>query len=78
MSKKAPSTHCYRTISRAKINNIRLYLKKYCLRSNPEIIFFYEVKGSDGSYFKTTDKTAAASRFEKLKEFESRQSNINF
>lgn len=75
--KHPPSTHMFKTIARTKINNVKLYFKKYCLRSNNDVVLFYEVKATDGSYFKTPDEAAAKGRFEWLKEFEKRQLIIN-
>ncbi len=72
-----PSTHMFKTIARAKTNNVKLYFKKYCLRANNDVVLFYEVKATDGSYFKTPSEAAAQERFEWLKKFEKRQLTIN-
>lgn len=71
-----PSPYVLRIIARAKINNVKLYLKKYCLRADNDTVLFYEVKASDGSYFKTTSEASAQERFERLKEFEKKQLTI--
>ncbi len=73
---KTPPPQAFKMVKRAKINNVKLYLRKYCMRADPNIVFFYEAKASDGSYFKTPSEDAAQLRFEQLKAFEQRQLTI--
>lgn len=62
-----------KTISRAKINNTKMYLRKYCLRADNNIVLFYVISSSDNYYYKTTDQEIAVNKYEALKEFEKRQ-----
>lgn len=75
---KTPHPFKFKQMKRAKINGVKISLRKYCTRNEePERVFFYEVKGSDGSYFKTPNLEKAEERFEQLKAFEQRQLTIN-
>lgn len=67
---KTINSYIMKTISRAKINNIKMYLRKYCLRANNDVVLFYEVRANNNFYCKTTDQDIAINKFEALKEFE--------
>ena len=79
--RKLPSPFVLKTLKRAKVNNVKMWLKAYQTKKTdpasgleqPLIVFYYEVSASDGSYFKTTDLNAAQERFEALQQFEKRQ-----
>ena len=73
---KTPPPQVFRTIKRAKINGVKLYLKKYCDRVNTDNVYFFEVRGSDGSLRKTPNEEQATIWFEQLKNFEQRQLTI--
>ena len=73
---KTPPPQVFRTIKRAKINGVKLYLKKYCDRVDADNVYFFEVRGSDGSYKKTPHAEQAHEWFEQLKSFEQRQLTI--
>lgn len=83
MAKKL-SPYCNKILRRAKIQNVKCKLSAYQTKafdplSGEEIplrIFYYEVSASDGSYRKLTNKQDAIEAFEKLVEFEKRQTCI--
>lgn len=70
---KVLNDYAMKTISRAKINNIKMYLRKYCLRANNNVVLFYVVSASNNFHYKTTGQDIAINKFEALKEFERKQ-----
>lgn len=70
---KTLNSYVMKTISRAKINNTKMYLRKYCLRVNNDVVLFYEVRANNNFCCKTTDQDVAINKFEALKEFEKKQ-----
>ena len=86
MAKKILSLYCYRTLKSTKVNGVKIALRTRQTRNGltdangneiPVNIFFYEVKASDGGYKKVFDLTAAQTIFEKMVEFEKKQTVIS-
>lgn len=67
------NSYTMKTISRAKINNIKMYLRKYCLRADNNVVLFYVISTTNNFYYKTISQDVAINKFEALKEFERRQ-----
>lgn len=86
MAKKSLSHYTLKTIKRAKINNVKCYLRAYqtksvdpvSLEKRPLIVFYYEVTASDGSYRKLTNEQDALKAFEELVAFEKRHMHFNY
>lgn len=82
MAKKATlSPYMNKTLRRAKVQNVKCKLTAYMHRfkegvTDPDKVFYYEVKGSDGSYKKLLTEQEAIAAFEQLVEFEKRQTVI--
>lgn len=81
MTKKILSPYCMKTLRCAKIHNVKIKLTA-CVRrikegvTDPDKVFYYEAKGSDGSYHKLTNEQDAIAAFNQLVEFEKRQTVI--
>ena len=78
MTEKTLSPYYMKTLRRAKIHNVKCKLTACVHRikegvTDPDKVFYYEVKGSDGSYHKLTNEQDAIAAFNQLVEFEKRQ-----
>lgn len=83
MATKILSPYMNKTLRQKKVWNIKCKLTAYQTRKTdpgsgqeqPLIVFYYEVKASDGSYkkFRPDQKADAELAFENLIEFEKRQ-----
>lgn len=82
MKTKTPPPYQTKILKRAKVNNVKIYLKAF--RENPVYleqdqtprVFYYIVSGSDGGSCKLADYEKAVARFEAYIEFEKRQLTI--
>lgn len=84
MKTKTPPPYQIKILKRAKVNNVKIYLKAF--RENPAYpylepnqtprVFYYIVSGSDGGSCKLADYEKAVARFEAYIEFEKRQLTI--
>ena len=76
--KKTLSPYMNKTIKRIKIQGVKCKLSCYLPRhkeglADPNIVFYYEVSASDGSYKKLLNEQDAIKAFAQLVEFEKRQ-----
>ena len=85
MANKTKSPFKTKTVLKTKVNGVKIALKKYCLEEStnqvtghitPERVFYYEVVGSDGSYFKCQKIEVAKERYNNLVDFERRQLSL--